>query len=97
MKIDPTYVEEKSENSPEEVKKISASIRKVSFALDELIEKYNFTNFKSFNHLKIEEEMLDTAKDIVEKIEKFNYYVSHMGKDANNDSSNKTVEIILGV
>ena len=97
LKIDPAYVEEKSQNSPEEVKKISASIRKVSYAMDNLIEKYSFTDFKSFNHLKIEEEMLDTAKDIVEKIEKFNYYVSHMGKDVNNDSPNKTVEIILGV
>ena len=103
LKIDPAYVEEKSENSPEEVKKISTSIRKFSCDLDELIEKYNFTDFKSFNHLKIEEEMLDTAKDIVEKIKKFNYYVSHMGKDLNSaisfpsDSQNKTVEIILGV
>ena len=99
LKIDPAYVEEKSQNSPEEVKKISASIRKVSCALDELIEKYNFTNFKSFNHLKIEEEMLDTAKDIVEKIEKFNYYVSHMGRDMNSDISfpSDPVEVILGI
>ena len=97
LKIDPAYVEEKSQNSPEEVKKISASIRKVSYAMDNLIEKYSFTDFKSFNHLKIEEEMLDTAKDIVEKIEKFNYHVSHMGKDVNSDPPNTTVEIILGV
>jgi len=103
LNIDPTYVEEKSENSPEEVKKISTSIREVNYALDKLIEKYNFTDFKSLNHLKIEEEMLDTAKDIVEKIEKINYYVSHMGKDVNSDINspsnpqNKTVEMILGV
>ena len=103
LNIDPTYVEEKSENSPEEVKKISISIREVNYALDKLIEKYNFTDFKSLNHLKIEEEMLDTAKDIVEKIEKINYYVSHMGKDVNSDINspsnpqNKTVEMILGV
>ena len=99
LKIDPTYVEEKSENSPEEVKKIFTSIRKVSCALDELIEKYNFTDFKTFNNLKIEEEMLDTAKDIVEKIEKFNYYVSHMGRDVNSDISfpSDPVEVILGI
>ena len=100
LNIDPTYVEE---NSPEEVKKISTSIREVNYALDKLIEKYNFTDFKSLNHLKIEEEMLNTAKDIVEKIEKINYYVSHMGKDLNSDINspsnpqNKTVEMILGV
>ena len=99
LKIDPAYVEKKSENSPEEVKKIFTSIRKVSCALDELIEKYNFTDFKTFNNLKIEEEMLDTAKDIVEKIEKFNYYVSHMGKDVNSDISfpSDPVEVILGI
>ena len=99
MKIDPAYVEKKSENSPEEVKKIFTSIRKVSCALDELIEKYNFTDFKTFNNLKIEEEMLDTAKDIVEKIEKFNYYVSHMGRDVNSDISfpSDPVEVILGI
>ena len=100
LNIDPTYVEE---NSPEEVKKISISIREVNYALDKLIEKHNFTDFKSLNHLKIEEEMLNTAKDIVEKIEKINYYVSHMGKDLNSDINspsnpqNKTVEMILGV
>ena len=100
LNIDPTYVEE---NSPEEVKKISISIREVNYALDKLIEKYNFTDFKSLNNLKIEEEMLNTAKDIVEKIEKINYYVSHMGKDLNSDINspsnpkNKTVEMILGV
>ena len=99
LKIDPAYVEKKSENSPEEVKKIFTSIRKVSCALDELIEKYNFTDFKTFNNLKIEEEMLDTAKDIVEKIEKFNYYVSHMGRDVNSDISfpSDPVEVILGI
>ena len=99
LKIDPAYVEKKSENLPEEVKNIFTSIRKVSCALDDLIEKYNFTDFKTFNHLKIEEEMLDTAKDIVEKIEKFNYYVSHMGKDVNSDISfpSDPVEIILGM
>jgi len=99
LKIDPAYVEKKSENSPEEVKKFFTSIRKVSCALDELIEKYNFTDFKTFNNLKIEEEMLDTAKDIVEKIEKFNYYVSHMGRDVNSDISfpSDPVEVILGI
>jgi len=100
LNIDPTYVEE---NSPEEVKKISISIREVNYALDKLIEKHNFTDFKSLNNLKIEEEMLNTAKDTVEKIEKINYYVSHMGKDLNSDINspsnpqNKTVEMILGV
>ena len=76
LKIDPTYVEEKSENSLQEVNKISTSITEVNCALDRLIEKYNFTDFKSLNYLKIEEEinshteMLDTAKNIVKKIEK---------------------------
>ena len=117
LKIDPTYVEEKSENSLQEVNKISTSITEVNCALDRLIEKYNFSDFKSLNHLKIEEEinshteMLDTAKNVVKKIEKINQYVSHMGKGVNSDiinypaqsinspsdSQNKAVEIILGV
>ena len=76
MKIDPAYVEEKSENSLQEVNKISTSITEVNCALDRLIEKYNFSDFKSLNRLKIGEEinshteMLDTAKNIVKKIEK---------------------------
>ena len=117
LKIDPAYVEEKLENSLQEVNKISTSITEVNCALDRLIEKYNFSDFKSLNHLKIEEEinshteMLDTAKNIVKKIEKINQYVSHMGKGGNSDiinypaqsinspsdSQNKAVEIILGV
>ena len=117
LKIDPTYVEEKSENSLQEVNKISTSITEVNCALDRLIEKYNFSNFKSLNHLKIGEEinshteMLDTAKNIVKKIEKINQYVSHVGKGVNSDiinypaqsinspsdSQNKAVELILGV
>ena len=117
MKIDPTYVEEKSENSLQEVNEISTSITEVNCALDRLIEKYNFTEFKSLNRLKIEEEinshtkMLDTAKNVVKKIEKINQYVSHVGKGVNSDiinypaqsinspsdSQNKAVEIILGV
>lgn len=117
LKIDPTYVEEKSENSLQEVNKISTSITEVNCALDRLIEKYNFSDFKSLNRLKIGEEinshteMLDTAKNIVKKIEKINQYVSHMGKGGNSDiinypaqsinspsdSQNKAVEIILGV
>ena len=39
LKIDPAYVEEKSENSIQEVNKISTSIREVNCALDKLIEK----------------------------------------------------------
>ena len=117
LKIDPTYVEEKSENSLQEVNKISTSITEVNCALDRLIEKYNFSDFKSLNHSKIEEEinshtkMLDTAKNVVKKIEKINQYVSHVGKGVNSDiinypaqsinspsdSQNKAVEIILGV
>ena len=117
LKIDPTYVEEKSENSLQEVNKISTSITEVNCALDRLIEKYNFSDFKSLNHSKIEEEinshteMLDSAKNIVKKVEKINEYVSHMGKGGNSDiiyypdqsrnsrsdSQNKAVEIILGV
>ena len=117
LKIDPTYVEEKSENSLQDVNKISTSITEVNCALDRLIEKYNFSDFKSLNHLKIEEEinshteMLDTAKNVVKKIEKINQYVSHVGKGVNSDiinypaqsinspsdSQNKAVEIILGV
>ena len=76
MKIDPTYVEEKSENSLQEVNKISTSITEVNCALDRLIEKYNFSDFKSLNHLKIEEEinshteMLDTEKTLSRKLKK---------------------------
>ena len=117
LKIDPTYVEEKSENSVQEVNKIFTSITEVNCALDRLLEKYIFTDFKSLNHLKMEEEinshteMLDTARNVVKKIEKINQYVSHVGKGVNSDiinypaqsinspsdSQNKAVEIILGV
>ena len=123
MKIDPTYVEEEAEISLQEVNKISTSIREVNSALDKLIEKYNFSNLKSLNHLKFEvkedikkeisshTEMLDSAKNIVKKVEKINEYVTHMGKGGNSDiiyypdqsrnsrsdSQNKAVEIILGV
>ena len=106
-----------SESSLQEINKISSSIREVNCALDKLIETYNFSDFKSLNRLKIGEEinshteMLDTAKNIVKKIEKINQYVSHMGKGGNSDkfnypaqsinspsdSQNKAVEIILGV
>ena len=98
LKIDPTYVEEKSENSLQEVNKISTSITEVNCALDRLIEKYNFSDFKSLNHLKIEEEinshteMLDTAKN--KKIEKINQYVSHMGKGGNSDIINYPAQSI---
>ena len=114
LKIDPAYVEEKSENSLQEVNKISTSITEVNCALDRLIEKYNFSDFKSLNRLKIGEEinshteMLDTAKNIVKKIEKINQYVSHVGNsdiinyptqsiNSPSDSQNEAVEIILGV
>ena len=98
LKIDPAYVEEKSENSLQEVNKISTSITEVNCALDRLIEKYNFSDFKSLNHLKIEEEinshteMLDTAKN--KKIEKINQYVSHMGKGGNSDIINYPAQLI---
>ena len=84
LKIDPTYVEEKSENSLQEVNKISTSITEVNCALDRLIEKYIFTDFKSLNYLKTEEEinshteMLDTAKNIVKKIEKKSINMYHI-------------------
>ena len=84
LKIDPAYVEEKSENSLQEVNKISTSITEVNCALDRLIEKYNFSDFKSLNYLKIEEEinshteMLDTAKNIVKKIEKKSINMYHI-------------------
>ena len=84
LKIDPTYVEEEAEISLQEVNKISTSIREVNSALDKLIEKYNFSNLKSLNHLKFEvkedikkeinshTEKLDSAKNIVKKVEKIN-------------------------
>ena len=103
LKIDPAYVEEKSENSIQEVNKISTSIREVNCALDKLLEKYNF---KIEVKEDIKKEMLDTAKIMVKKVEKINEHLSYVGKGGNsdinyfptqNDSKNDDVEIILGV
>ena len=96
LKIDPTYVEE-SETSLQEVNQIFILITEVNCALEKLIEKYIMSDLKSLNHLRTEvkeeikkeinshAEMLNTAKNIVQKVEKVNEFLSYKGKNENSE------------
>ena len=92
-----------SESSLQEINEISSSIREVNCALDKLIQKYNF---KIEVKEGIKQEMLDTAKIVVKKVEKINEHVPYIGEvedsdivyfPSQNDSKNNDVEIILGL
>merc|ERR1712203_118532 len=91
-----------SESSLQEINEISSSIREVNCALDKLIQKYNF---KIEVKEDIKQEMLDTAKIVVKKVEKINEHI-YIGEvedsdivyfPSQNDSKNNDVEIILGL